>query len=181
MLTPLTLAGLAVLAANPDYGALALITAVLALLGALAALMLVRPSGWFLWPGVALGIALLVLPWQVFKSEVMHLRGERTDVVITATHSSKKKSGGLSWTCGIRRADGQPLPHARLAAPDCWGQAVGTTETVVVDPDGWVPPVSTDRDYSGLGVGVIGVGGTAALWVLLALAAGRRALRLGPN
>ncbi|MDH6136840.1 hypothetical protein P3T37_006271 [Kitasatospora sp. MAA4] len=179
LLTPLTLIGLATLASNPDYGPFAFITAILVIIAAVLGLMLIRPSGWFLWPGVLLVILLLVLPMQVFTSEVMRYRGVPTEVVITAMHSSKKKNGGLSWTCDIRRADGLPLPHAKLSTSDCWDpDQVGTTTTVLVDRDGWVPPTSTDQDYTGLDYGVAAVGVTAALWALLSLGAGRRTLRL---
>ncbi|WP_280664543.1 MULTISPECIES: hypothetical protein [unclassified Kitasatospora] len=178
VLTPLALTGLAVLGADPDFGVPAVIIGVLVMIGSLFMLLLVRNSGWFLWPGVLLLLVLVVLPQQVFTSEVLHYRGVPADVVTTAAHSSKTKNGGLSWTCDIRRVDGLTLPHAKLSASDCSGQdQVGTTTTVLVDPDGWVPPTSADQDYSGLGYGVAGVGVAALLWALLSLRAGRLALR----
>ncbi len=178
VLTPLVLIGLAMLAANPDYGLPAVIVELLMAIGALGLLMMLRPSGWFLWPGLVLLGALMLLPWQVFQAEIIHYRGVRTDVVITAAHSSHKKGGGLAWSCAIRRADGLPLKNPKMPINDCWGQdQVGTTTTIMVDPDGWVAPMSTDEDYSGLDYGVAGIGGVAVLWALLVLGAGRLALR----
>ncbi|WP_157876139.1 hypothetical protein, partial [Peterkaempfera griseoplana] len=165
--------------ADPDWATPGLITGVLLLIAALLVLMTVRPNGWWLLPGILLGIALLALPGEILKGEVLLHRGVRTDVVVTTAHHGKAgRDGRVHWTCDIRRADGKPLAHAVLKDPDCWGEEqVGTTETVVVDPDGWTAPASVDEDYSGLGAGIGVVGAAAALWVLLVLAAARRTLR----
>ncbi|RAG85852.1 hypothetical protein DN069_10140 [Streptacidiphilus pinicola] len=177
ILTPLLLAGFGVLASNPDYGA-ALVGGVAVMIAGLYGLLAVASRGWLVLPGVLLVIALLSVPAAVFPSEIMLHRGVRTDVVVTAAHSSKGKNGTLSWTCDIRRVDGKPLPHATLGDSDCWGTSqVGTTETVLVDPDGWAPPVSTDVDYSGLDTGGYLVGVAAVLWALLVLSAARGTLR----
>ncbi|MEV6012380.1 hypothetical protein AB0M29_36965 [Streptomyces sp. NPDC051976] len=177
---PPALIGLAILATNPDYGPLGIILAVLILIVALGGLMLVRTSGWMLWPGVALGIVLIALPGEVFKFEVMKHRGVSTEVAITSKRSYKKKGGGLSWTCHIRRTDGQPLPHAKFSGDGCDAFSdIGSTRTVVVDPAGWVPPISDDFDYSDLAVGVYGVGGVWLLWALLVADGTRRRLRQG--
>ncbi|WP_377266992.1 hypothetical protein [Peterkaempfera sp. SMS 1(5)a] len=180
VLTPLVLVGLSALTADPDYATPCMIAGVVMLIVALMVLMTVRPNGWWLVPGILLGVVLVAVPGAVLKGEVLLHRGVRTNVVVTAAHHGRPgKDGRVHWTCDIRRADGKPLAHAVLQDADCWGQSqVGTTETVIVDPDGWTGPVSTDQDYSGLGVGVGVVGAAAALWALLALAAARRTVRL---
>lgn len=72
------------------------------------------------------------------------------------------------------------MPHPKLQGDGCRGKEdVGTTETVLVDPAGWVPPESTEWDASFLGGGVFVVGGAAVLWALLVLGAARRTLRSG--
>lgn len=178
VLTPLLLVGCGVLASNPDYRAVGLICGVVVMIAGLYLLMTVHSNGWLMVPGVFLVIALLSLPAVVFPDELMLHRGVRTDVVVTAAHSVKGKNGDLIWTCDIRRQDGKPLPHATLTGSDCSGTSqVGAAETVLVDPDGWAPPVSTDVDYSGLDIGGYLVGVAAALWGLLALLAARRRLR----
>lgn len=178
--TPPVLIALAILASDPDYGPLGVITAVLVLVVALGVLMLVRTSGWWLWPAVALGIVLIALPGQVFKFEVMKHRGVPVEVAITSKRSFKQKNGDLSWTCHVRRTDGKPLPHAKFSGDGCDAYSdIGSTRTLVVDPDGWVPPVTDTYDYADLGVGVYGVAGVSLLWALLVAGGARRTLRLG--
>ncbi|MBV6697821.1 hypothetical protein [Kitasatospora aureofaciens] len=178
VLTPLVIVGLMVLAGNPDCTAPCTVVAVLVLIVSLGGLMVVRTSGWVLWPGVLLGILLVALPTAAFRAEVIARRAERTAVVVTWAHAAKDRSGRVSWKCGIRRADGQPLPHAEFQGSGCYGTSdVGRTTTVLVDPDGWVPPAGTDLDLAFLGLGVYAVATLSLLWALLALVAARRTLR----
>ncbi|MEU9080594.1 hypothetical protein [Kitasatospora sp. NPDC048538] len=175
---PLLLIGLMVLAADPDVSAVCTVLAVLVLICALGGLMVVRTSGWVLWPGVLLGVLLLALPTATTRAEVLAHRAERTEVVITSAHSARDRSGTVHWTCGIRRTDGRPLPHASFDGLGCDGASdVGSTTGVLVDPGGWVPPASTDLDLSFLSVGVYAVAALALLWALLVTAAARRTLR----
>ncbi|MFD0277861.1 hypothetical protein ACFVHB_28685 [Kitasatospora sp. NPDC127111] len=177
MVVPVLLVGLLALATNPDYEAPGMILAVLVLIGALGGLMVVRTSGWVLWPGVLLGILLVVTPTASLRAELIAHRGVETQVVITSAHSSKDRSGRVSWSCGIRRADGQPLPHASYDGSGCASRAdVGTTLTVLVDPEGWAPPAATHPNTPFVG-GVYAVAGVGVLWVLLVLGAARRTLR----
>ncbi|MFI6849475.1 hypothetical protein OG535_39360 [Kitasatospora sp. NBC_00085] len=154
-----------------------MILAVLVLIVALGGLMVVRTSGWVLWPGVLLGVLLLVTPMASLRAELITHRGVETEAVITSAHHQKDRSGRVSWACGIRRADGRPLPHASYDGSGCSASAdVGTTVTVLVDPEGWAPPAATDEDLPFVG-GVYVVAGVGALWVLLVLGAARRTLR----
>lgn len=106
---------------------------------------------------------------------------ERTEAVITWAHGSKDKGGRTHWTCGIRRTDGKPLPHAEYQGSGCYGSSdIGTTTTVLVDPEGWAPPASGDLDFAFLSGGVYAVAGLSLLWALLAAAAARRTLRESP-
>ncbi|AUY53242.1 hypothetical protein C2142_34930 [Streptomyces sp. CB01881] len=169
--------GLLAIATNPDYNAVGMILAVLVLIGALGGLVVVRASGWVLWPGVLLGILLIVTPVNSLRAELIDHRGTAADVVITSAHRQKDRSGRVSWTCGIRRADGLPLPHGSYDGSGCSSAAsVGTTITVLVDPEGWAPPAATNAEVPFVG-GVYVVGGVAALWALLVLGAARRTLR----
>ncbi|MFD4535514.1 hypothetical protein ACFWNL_21610 [Kitasatospora sp. NPDC058397] len=178
VLAPLLLVGLMALAVDPDYSALFTILAVLVLITSLGGLMMVRAAGWVLWPGVLLGILLLALPPTTIRAEVLAHRGERTEVVVTEAHSSKDRSGRISWSCAIRRTDGKPLPHPEFQGSGCSGSSsAGTTTTVLVDPDGWAPPAGTDLDLAFLHGGVYALGGLSLLWILLVTAAARRSLR----
>ncbi|MDH6575211.1 hypothetical protein [Kitasatospora sp. MAP5-34] len=175
---PLVLAGLSVLATNPDYQALGLILGVLVLIAALVAVLMWCRTWWLLMPAVVTGIAVLVIAGPTFQTQVMAHSGVRTEAVVTAVHSVKGKKGNLIWTCDIRRYDGRPLPHAELTGGDCWGPTqVGDRETVVVDPSGWLPPVSSDWDFSGAGVETTIAGVLTALFALCIAAAGRRGVR----
>ncbi|MDH6708179.1 hypothetical protein P3T27_004918 [Kitasatospora sp. MAA19] len=181
VLAPVTIVGLMVLAVDPDHTALFTILAVLALIASLGALMAVRARGWVLWPGVLLGVLLLAVPTATTRAEVLAHRGERTEAVITWAHGSKDKGGRTHWTCGIRRTDGKPLPHAEYQGSGCYGSSdIGTTTTVLVDPEGWAPPASGDLDFAFLSGGVYAVAGLSLLWALLAAAAARRTLRESP-
>ncbi|TYC69400.1 hypothetical protein [Streptomyces sp. CB01881] len=174
---PVLMVGLLAIATNPDYNAVGMILAVLVLIGALGGLVVVRASGWVLWPGVLLGILLIVTPVNSLRAELIDHRGTAADVVITSAHRQKDRSGRVSWTCGIRRADGLPLPHGSYDGSGCSSAAsVGTTITVLVDPEGWAPPAATNAEVPFVG-GVYVVGGVAALWALLVLGAARRTLR----
>ncbi|MEV7021520.1 hypothetical protein [Kitasatospora sp. NPDC093558] len=177
LLTPLLVIGLMVLGADPDYSAPLAITAVAVFIAGLGGLMAVRTTGWVLWPGVALGIALLVLPMKTVQAEVIAHRGVRTDVVITWANPERDKRGLVGWKCGIRHADGTPLPHGEFSGSACGPSSVGERAVVLADPENVVPPVGTDYDLSYLSLGVYAVAGAAALWGLLTLAAARRTLR----
>ncbi|MFF3074393.1 hypothetical protein ACFVSN_04470 [Kitasatospora sp. NPDC057904] len=178
LLVPLLVVGLMVLGANPDYSLPCAVAAVIVFIAGLGGLMALRTTGWVLWPGVVLGIALLVLPMRAFQAEVIAHRGVRTDVVVTWAHSAKDKRGVVSWTCGIRHADGTPLPHGEYSGSGCGGPSdAGRSTVVLADPDGYVPPVAADYDLSFVGLGVYAVAGAGALWGLLTLAAARRTLR----
>lgn len=174
--TPLALVGLAALATNPDYEAPGNAAAVVVLAVSVFVLLVMRTSWRRVVLGVMLGIVLLAVPGGVFEAEVVLHRGVSIKVVVTAAHSTKGEGGSPAWTCDIRRVDGQPLPHATLPAVDCGGQSqVGTTETVIVDPAGWVAPVTVDgwdRAAPGFGVGLIAI--TAVFWAAIAIGAARR-------
>ncbi|MEU6239448.1 hypothetical protein, partial [Kitasatospora sp. NPDC047058] len=127
--------------------------------------------------GVLLGILLVVTPTASLRAELIAHRGAATDVVITSAHREKDRSGRVSWTCGIRRADGGPLPHGSYDGPGCSSSAsTGTTITVLVDPEGWAPPAATRGGRPFVG-GVYVVAGIGLLWALLVLGAARRTLR----
>ncbi|GAA2134696.1 hypothetical protein GCM10009760_12230 [Kitasatospora kazusensis] len=176
---PVLMVALVVLATNPDYGPLGGIPAVLVFILALVVVMIVGQSGWLLALAVPSGIVLLLLGGMAFKTEVMAHRGVPTDVVVTGVHGSKGKNGKIGWTCDLRRADGRPLPHAKLADSGCWGSGqLGRTESVLVDPAGWVPPESADGSGSVSWTELAAVGGAAGLFVLSIALSGRRALRL---
>ncbi|MFJ3217961.1 hypothetical protein ACIPLC_18810 [Kitasatospora sp. NPDC086801] len=178
VLAPLLMVGLMVLAVDPDHSAPFTVLAVLVLIASLGGLMVVRAAGWVLWPGVLLGVLLLALPTTIVRAEVLAQRGERIEMVVTEAHSSKDRSGRVSWSCAIRRADGKPLPHPKYQGEGCTGSSsVGTTTPVLVDPDGWAPPASADLDLAFLHGGVYALGGLSLLWVLLVSAAARRSLR----
>lgn len=178
LLAPLLITGLMVIGANPDFTAPCVIAAVVVLIAALGGLMTVRTTGWVLWPGVALGIALIVLPLETFRAEVIAHRAVRTDAVVTWAHPQRDRRGLVGWECGIRHADGTPLPHGRYTGAGCYGpSSVGEHVVVLADPGNYVPPVGTDYDLAHLDLGVYAVAGAGALWGLLTLAAARRTLR----
>ncbi|MEU8510612.1 hypothetical protein AB0C76_03335 [Kitasatospora sp. NPDC048722] len=175
LLVPLLVIGLMVLGANPDHSMPCAIAAVIVFIAGLGGLMALRTTGWVLWPGVVLGIALLVLPMRTFQAEVIAHRGVRTDAVVTWADPERDRRGLVGWKCGIRRADGTPLPHGEYSGSGCGGpSSVGGRVVVLADPDDYVPPVGTDYDLSFLGLGVYAVAGAGALWGLLTLAAARR-------
>ncbi|MGW2670699.1 hypothetical protein ACWC5F_21880 [Streptomyces sp. NPDC001272] len=98
---------------------------------------------------------------------------------MTDAHSSRDKSGRVSWTCDLRRADGLPLPHATLEGyAGCFGPSdVGRTQDLLVDPSGWVPPRAPDVDRAGTDEAIALIGSAAVLFAVLAIAAGRLNLR----
>ncbi|WP_031066646.1 hypothetical protein [Streptomyces sp. NRRL WC-3742] len=174
---PVLIVGLMAVGTNPDYLPVCAITAVLVLMGSLIATMLVRAKGWLLWPAVALGVLMLALPTTALRAQLIEHRGERTAVVITAAHRATDRSGRVSWSCDIRREDGLPLPHARFSGDGCSSErSVGQSGQVLVDPSGWVPPVSTGEDTSFSGAALWAVPGLAVLWAALILGAARRTL-----
>ncbi|MFD4659762.1 hypothetical protein ACFWP2_29515 [Kitasatospora sp. NPDC058444] len=178
LLTPVLMVGLAALGSNPDYQPVCGILAFTVLSAGVIALGFVRPRGWIIWPAVLFGVLLLALPTTGIRAQIMAQRGVETAVVITAAHSAKDRSGTVSWTCDIRRADGQPLPHARVGGYGCSGTYdVGDTENVLVDPAGWAPPVPLDEDLGFRRTGVHVTAALAVLWGLLVLVAARRTLR----
>ncbi|MQS15820.1 hypothetical protein F7Q99_27020 [Streptomyces kaniharaensis] len=181
VLAPLLIVGLMVGAGNPDVAAPCTVAAVVVLVAALGGLMVVRTSGWVLWPGVLLGIVMLALPTAVFRAEVTAHRAVRTDVVVTWVHEERDRRGHAGWKCGIRRPDGQPVPHGEFVGSGCSGpQSTGATATVLLDPDGWVPPAGTDLDLAFLSEGAYAVGAAALLWALMTVGAARRTLRESP-
>ncbi|MFJ9453824.1 hypothetical protein ACIRST_01985 [Kitasatospora sp. NPDC101447] len=178
VLTPVLMVGLLAIATDPDYQVLCAIAAFLVLAAGITGLGFVRPSNWVLWPAVLAGVLLMVLPTASLRAQILTHRGVETEVVVTGAHSSKDRSGRVSWTCDIRRADGQPLPHGQVGGFGCSGRSdVGSTMNVLVDPEGWAPPAPLDDDLSILGGGVYVTAVLAVLWGLLTLAAARRTLR----
>ncbi|MFD5465644.1 hypothetical protein ACFWIQ_22825 [Kitasatospora sp. NPDC127059] len=177
LLAPLLILGLLAVATNPDYQAPCTIVAVVVLMAAVIGVMLIRPSGWVLWPSVLLGVLLLSLPTAALRAQLIAHRGVDTRVVITSAHSSKDKTGKVSWSCGIRREDGQPLPHGTIEGIGCSRGSVGQTTTVLADPDGWAPPATLDDDLSFSAAGVWVAGGVAVLWMGLTFGAAHRTLR----
>ncbi|MET8298545.1 hypothetical protein ABZW02_31535 [Streptomyces sp. NPDC005180] len=138
-----------------------------------------RPAWWLIGPALVLEIGLLVASRPVVRTEVLVLRGVRTPVVETDAHSSRDKSGRVSWTCDLRRADGLPLPHATLEGyAGCFGLSdVARTQDLLVDPAGWVPPRAPDVDRAGVDEAIALIGSAAVLFAALAIAAGRLNLR----
>ncbi|MEU4120107.1 hypothetical protein AB0F71_37100 [Kitasatospora sp. NPDC028055] len=177
LLAPLLMIGLLALATNPDYQAPCTILAVLVLMVAVVGLMMIHSSGWVVWPAVALGLILLVIPTPALRAQLISHRGVETRVVITSAHSGKDKTGRISWTCGIRREDGHPLPHGTIGGFGCSGSSVGSTTTVLADPDGWAPPANRDDDLSFRGAEIWVSGVAAVLWAALTFGTARRVLR----
>ncbi|WP_369185657.1 hypothetical protein [Streptomyces sp. Y1] len=178
LLAPVLIVGLAAVGSNPDYQAPCAILAVFVLMAALIGTLLVRATGWVLWPAVALGLLMLALPEHALRAQLIGHRGVRTEVVVTAAHSSKSRYGTVSWSCHIRRADGQPLPHGTFSGAGCSSNlSVGQSVPVIVDPSGWVPPVGIGEDTTFSGATLYAVPGFAVLWAALVLGAGRRTLR----
>ncbi|WP_157031883.1 hypothetical protein [Kitasatospora cheerisanensis] len=83
MLTPLALLGLGALSADPDRAALADPARLAVLAAALLALLLLRTEWRRLTAAALLGFLLLALPVAATGSAVRHLRGERTELVLT--------------------------------------------------------------------------------------------------
>lgn len=177
--TPCALIGLAIVASNPDYGALGMITGFVVLAVGLGVVAGLRPTWWLIGPALVLEIGLLVASRPVVRTEVLVLRGVRTPVVVTDAHSSRDKTGRVSWKCDLRRTDGLPLPHATLEGyAGCFGpSAIGRTQNLLVDPSGWVPPRAPDVDHAGLDEGIALIGSAAVLFAGLTIAAGRLNLR----
>ncbi|MFJ4184098.1 hypothetical protein [Kitasatospora sp. NPDC089509] len=176
LLAPVLILGLLALATNPDYQAPCTILAVLVLMAAVVGLMLIRSTGWVVWPAVLLGVLLLVIPTAAFRAQLLSHRGVDTRVVVTSAHSGKDKTGKVSWTCGVRNEDGSPLPHGTIGGIGCSGTAVGRTMTVLADPDGWAPPATHDEDLSFRGAGAYVAVAVAVLWAALTFGAARRTL-----
>ncbi|WP_459648147.1 hypothetical protein [Kitasatospora sp. Ki12] len=175
---PVLMVGLLAVATNPDYQVLCMIPAFLALSAGIIGMGLIRPKGWVILLAVLFGVLLMVLPTTSIRAQLMAHRAVETEVVITDAHKAKDRSGRVSWTCDIRRTDGQPLPHGQVGGFGCSGRSdIGDTMNVLVDPAGWAPPVSTEEDLDFLGTGVYVTAVLAALWGLLTLAATRRTLR----
>ncbi|MFH8381516.1 hypothetical protein ACH4E7_11305 [Kitasatospora sp. NPDC018058] len=176
VLAPLLIIGLLGLATDPDYQVACTVLAILVLMASVVGLMLIRSTGWVVWPAVLLGVPLLVIPTAAIRAQLIADRGVETRVVITSAHSGKDKMGKVSWTCGIRREDNQPLPHGTIEGIGCSGTSVGTTATVLVDPDGWAPPATRDEDLSFRSAGVYVTGAVAVLWAALTFGAAHRTL-----
>ncbi|WP_030231717.1 hypothetical protein [Streptomyces sp. NRRL S-350] len=178
LLTPVLMVGLLAIATNPDYQVLCTVSAFLVLSAGFIGMGFVRARGWVIWPAVLVGVLLLALPTTSIRAQIMAHRAVRTAVVVTGAHSAKDRSGRVSWTCDLRRADGQPLPHPQVGGFGCSGTYdVGQTMNVLVDPAGWAPPASLDDDLSFRGSGVYATAVLAVLWGLLTLGAARRTLR----
>ncbi|RKS97235.1 hypothetical protein BX286_7052 [Streptomyces sp. 3211.6] len=177
--TPCVLIGLAALASNPDYGPLGAITGFVVVVVGLGVVAGLRPTWWLIGPALTLEIALLFGSVPVVRAEVLVLRGVRTPVVVTAVHSSKDRTGRVSWKCDLRREDGLALPHAVLEGyAGCFGPFdVGRTQDLLVDPAGWVPPRAPHVDRAGLDEGIALLGAAAVLFAGLVIAAGRLNLR----
>ncbi|MFF0390540.1 hypothetical protein ACFYS8_17890 [Kitasatospora sp. NPDC004615] len=167
-LTPLALLGLGALSADPDHARLGDPARLAVLAGSVLALVLLR-AGWRRTVGGALlCFVLLALSGSIFSDELLRLRGERTELVVTAAQR------GDDLVCVLRRADGTPLPHDVLH--DCVPPAQpGPATPYLVDPAGWVPPAYADDSRPAgpwFGPAVLAV--FAGLWVRVALGAGRR-------
>ncbi|MFD8785442.1 hypothetical protein [Kitasatospora sp. NPDC059599] len=176
--TPVPVIGLLAIATDPDYQVLCTIPAFLVFTAGVIGLGFIRARGWVIWPAVLLGVLLMVLPTASIRAQITAHRGVETAVVVTGAHSSKDRSGRVSWVCDIRRADGQPLPHGTVGGFGCSGRSdVGTTMNVLVDPQGWAPPAPLDDDLAFRGSGVWVSAAAAVLWSLLTLVAARRTLR----
>jgi hypothetical protein len=114
VLAPLLIIGLLALATNPDHQVACTVLAILVLMASVVGLMLIRSTGWVVWPTVLLGVLLLVIPTSAIRAQLIAQRGVETRVVVTSAHSGKDKTGKVSWTCDIRREDHQPLPHGTI-------------------------------------------------------------------
>ncbi|MFJ9692357.1 hypothetical protein [Kitasatospora sp. NPDC101183] len=175
---PVLMVGLMALGSNPDYMPWAAIGAVLVLIVSLVATMLVRAKAWVLWPCVALGAVMLVLPTMALRAQLIEHRGVKAEVVVTAAHRSTDRNGTAHWSCDIRRQDNAPLPHANYAGSGCSSNlSVGRATVVVVDPAGWAPPVGTDEDTAFSGGALWLLPGLAVLWAAIVLGAARRTLK----
>lgn len=160
------MAGLALLATNPDWTPLAMILGVLVLISTVI-LMLITGYKWPGFVGILVGIGVLALPGMAFQAEMMGARGQHTDVRVVSVQTSHGKHG-LVYTCKIQRVDGKPLPHAELGSDSCYGPSqVGATEEVLVDPAGWFAPEPGDMDNQGAGIGLAAAAALLALYELL--------------
>ncbi|WP_035845929.1 hypothetical protein [Kitasatospora azatica] len=178
-LAPVLLIGLGVLAGNPDYGGAAFFLDVLVLIIALTSVLLLAQSGWLFAGAMVLGIAVLAIPLPLFKAELMSRQGVRTEVVVTAVHTSKGKHGPV-YSCDLRRTDGKPLKHPNIGSEDCYGKEdLGETKEVLVDPSGWLGPMSADTDLDGTDLGVAGLVVATAGFERIVWLSGRRAQRTG--
>ncbi|MFE6056013.1 hypothetical protein ACFQ6N_35155 [Kitasatospora sp. NPDC056446] len=177
LLTPVLMVALAALGSNPDYQLPCGILAFLVLVAGVLGMGFVRARGWVIAPAVLFGVLLLAIPTPGIRAEIISQRAVKTEVVVTAAHSSKDKNGRVGWTCDIRRADGQPLPHGRVGGFGCADSTPGSTMNVLADPAGWAPPATPDDDISFRRGGVWVTAVLAVLWGLLTLAAARRTLR----
>lgn len=141
---PVVLLGSGMIASNPDYQGFGFVLGLVALIAALGVVAGVG-GRWLLLPTVLSGAACLFLAATAFQFQVLEHRGMPTDVVVTAVHTGHGRQG-TSYSCDIRRADGGPLPHGVLHGSFCSGRSeLGSTENVVVDPAGWVPPLRPEE------------------------------------
>ncbi|MFE9422749.1 hypothetical protein ACFYNO_07290 [Kitasatospora sp. NPDC006697] len=174
---PPLIVALALLAANPDFGALGLILGTLALVGTLMLMLIAAPNGWLVVSGVLVGIAVLAVPGPLLQAEVMAHQGQRVEVRITSVTKYRGKHGP-EYTCHLERVDGKPLAHAELGSDSCYGPLdVGRTEDVLVDPHGWTAPQLVDTDYGGVDVAAALLPVAVLLFELLIWLARRSGLR----
>ncbi|GLW68484.1 hypothetical protein Kpho02_07830 [Kitasatospora phosalacinea] len=89
------------------------------------------------------GLALLLVPGWLLTDQLRHHRGVLAEVTVTGAHRTDGLFSAPSWACDVRRTDGRPLAHP--VVPRCGPSDLGTTVTLLVDPDGWLPPASAER------------------------------------
>ncbi|MFD8479509.1 hypothetical protein [Kitasatospora sp. NPDC059673] len=167
-LAPLALIGLGVLSANPDYAYIGDPARLAVLAGAILALAALRVG----WPrvvaGMLVGLPLLVLPPAMYETEILQLRGEKTDLVVVAAPP------GADLPCVLRRADGGALPHDVYEYAGCVPPSEPQPFPYLVDPAGWVrPQFNEGNDLFGPEVLPIALTVLVGLWAFVVLGTGR--------
>ncbi|NUP42779.1 MAG: hypothetical protein HOY76_38595 [Streptomyces sp.] len=174
---PPVIAGLSLLAADPDWSGLGLVLGTFALIATLSLMIIAAPNGWLIVGGVIVGIAALSGPGPVLQAEVMAHQGQRVEVRVTSVQAYQGKHGP-EYTCRLGRVDGKPLKHAELGNDSCDGpMEVGQTEDVLVDPHGWTAPEPAETDYSGIDIAAWALPVVLVLFELLVWLSRRAGLR----
>ncbi|NUP43854.1 MAG: hypothetical protein HOY76_44230 [Streptomyces sp.] len=176
-LVPVPLVGIGVLGTSPDWFPAALILGLLTVALAIAVLVATATKGWVFFAGLIIGLAVLLGSGLVFRAALMQSRGQRAEVRITSVYTTEGKTGPI-YHCRLKRTDGRAMAHADIVGMGCNGtEDAGTTEDLLVDPRGWLAPQPADADFSGLPVGVVGVGTAIGLWELTVWRTRRNGLR----